>query len=751
MEELFKIENLDLRAPLTLPDGLNQPGQFDFTIQVTADISKKLKSFLQKKAGSVPLLVLGSLARNEFCPKSDLDIAFIGTDPEIKPIVRDLQTSGLKVRSRNLDLKSIQEWPFLEQLSLLEAEALSEKAQEFLETWKQNFKPSLSSVLKAMEKDRLNRQKIYSLENVLEPHLKTGVGGLREVAHFYQVLRLCPGLPVDERVLQLMQFCRWFFLTLRFKQHLLGGQDFMQADLQIELARWMGFSDFRALMREVQLSLSRCFFYSEWIQNLAGLSKVKREKYLALNIKTPEQIKNLLKKDSSVLAQFAVRNSMDQIVTDQWIKAHPKQIEAWTHAVISARSTEDQLRSFFRSRVADRIDPRLRKLVGYNQHDQYHAYTADAHILNLLLEFKRHVKKPKLAGLLKPLFQKLSPKDLSILAWTCYYHDLGKGSEGDHELVGLQFVRDDHKRFKRKSEWSTEVEWLVEHHLEFSKAAFRGDPSSETTHKHLQDLGLTKSRSLRLLLFTYLDIRATHPAAWTPWKEKLLWKLWLSLQDQKKSLVLSEQAKLKSKYGVELSTSFLEDFPMALVGKDLRFLSENESFKFYKASGFKGKKYIWVRYFNPVDEKGVLLKALRVLFQLGCSVQQAFVNSTSLGVYDWFLVESSSSVEALEKRGKLIQLTPTKNEPSEVLSWSHVDWLAQSDQSWTLLLKGKDSRGLLMKTLQVLVQEGAEILSARAQTWGNQVEDIFEFKPIRGQEPSQWLNTIKPQLIFTGV
>ena len=77
--------------------------------------------------------------------------------------------------------------------------------------------------------------------------------------------------------------------------------------------------------------------------------------------------------------------------------------------------------------------------------------------------------------------------------------------------------------------------------------------------------------------------------------------------------------------------------------------------------------------------------------------------------------------------------------------WDQVSMLSTTDTAWTILLQGKDARGLLMKTVQEMTAMGAEIKAARAQTWGRHVEDAIEMKPMAG-DPEAWVQDLRSKL-----
>jgi [protein-PII] uridylyltransferase len=749
MEEFAFSHKEKLDPPDLLPDGHFHENQFVNTKRVCRELGEQYLSYFQSHPSFLKAhpVLLGSWERQELCPKSDLDIGFWGPEQEVQKFVSEIQSSGMKIRSRLLSHSAILEWPRLEQLSLLKAKALTEFGKEQLLLWKKPSARELREIYRLMEQDRKSRMRTFSIENVLEPHLKTGAGGLRDVLHFDQVRALHPDLEVEEHVLNVIEHCRWFLLTIRYKLHELGGQDYLQADLQIELAKWFGYSDFRSLMKQVQMSLSRVLFYSEWIQKQASASSKKRLQLQKIHFKNPEEVQKFLEKNSDILSIYQIRKVMDDLLTPTWIKKNPKKVSEWMNSTFSWKSSEEVLRAFFRSRLADQLDPRLRKIVGYNQHDQYHAYTADAHILNLLIEFKTLIQKPQKAHGFRKIIAELKEVDRSILSWTCYYHDLGKGQSGAHEEIGSEYVLQDHQRFRRSKSWTQEVDWLVKNHLEFSKAAFRGDPNDDQALARLYELDLTPERVRRLMVFTVLDIRATHPKAWTPWKEQLLLSLYRKLMDPERGVEVQRTIELQKKYPqLHWTPGFLNAVPFSALKMDLAKVKRSkpeENFEFFKGSGRAQKGFLWVRYFNPDNQKGILLQALRALFSLGCSVQQAYVLSLPFGAYDWFLVESPSGIEALRKR--VSHLSSGSASTRVQARWNRISMLSTTEQSWTLLLQGKDARGLLMHTIEVMVELGAEIKSARAQTWGRQVEDVVEMTPAL-EAPDLWLSKLAAKI-----
>lgn len=768
LAQLVEAKRVELVAPLEPPTGHFEEARpdaiFAATRAWTAQFSRAATQVLLSHPAaqtSVPVL-MGSWARGELLPKSDLDIGFLGDASASQEITRDMQRAGLKIRPRQLTVDGIREWPLLEQLSLLEVEPLlsgttwptPELVKYFAGLRKQK-----RAVVSAMTKERAQRRERDGFENLLEPQLKAGLGGQRDQLQARQLFRLFPELWPDEHAQHVVEYNRWFLTTIRLKLHLLGAGDFMQATLQPELSTWFGFDNWREFMKHVQLMLSRTLFYADWACDWCLANANRRKQITNSKWSSAPAMLRSLEKDSSILNQFQVRRLMDDLrVKDSF--ASPK-VKPLIQRALIGTSNEKVLRALFRSRLLDRLDPRLRRLVGYNQHDQYHAYTADAHILNILLEYKRVFQSPRRVGKLASLVRRCSALDRSLIAWACYYHDLAKGLEGDHEKVALDFVKKDAKTSRATQRWVEEVCWLVEHHLRFSKAAFRQDLADEATLLSLVEMQLTPGRIRRLAVFTALDIRATHPKAWTPWKEALLVKLVEHLTREHEGPRLIKRSLLQKKYGVELSSVLIDGVGYARLDRDLALLQQESrklgpkpseletsdgsadsaqaAFRIYPVRGG-----YWVRYLDRRDLPGVLVQALGMLFQAGCSVIQAVVGSfEGLGVYDWFLVETGSERRSLERR--LMHLYPSELEITA--TWKSVEWVSVGPQSWSFLCKGIDQRGLLYFTAAKLFAMGVQVKAARIQTWGRQVEDVFDVEPVVSSTPDAFLQELTRSLV----
>ena len=166
--------------------------------------------------------------------------------------------------------------------------------------------------------------------------------------------------------------------------------------------------------------------------------------------------------------------------------------------------------------------PAFGKIVGQMQHDLFHVYTVDQHILQVMRNVRRYTMLE---------FTHEYPLCSRLIAgferhWLLYvaalFHDIAKGRGGDHSKLGMA----DAKRFCGEHGISAEdtdlVVFLVEHHLTLSSIAQKQDLADLDVIRNFAALVKTERRLIGLYLLTVADIRGTSPKVWNAWKGKLL-------------------------------------------------------------------------------------------------------------------------------------------------------------------------------------------------------------------------------------
>ena len=171
--------------------------------------------------------------------------------------------------------------------------------------------------------------------------------------------------------------------------------------------------------------------------------------------------------------------------------------------------------------VLSRYLPVFRRIVGQMQHDLYHVYTVDQHILMVVRNLRRFTM---------PEFAHEYPLCSRLVAnferpWLLYvaalFHDIAKGRGGDHSRLGMADVR----RFARDHGIEPNdidlLVFLVEHHLTLSRVAQKEDWSDPEVLGAFARIVRDERRLNALYLLTVADVRGTSPKVWNQWKGKL--------------------------------------------------------------------------------------------------------------------------------------------------------------------------------------------------------------------------------------
>ncbi|MES2182777.1 MAG: [protein-PII] uridylyltransferase [Pseudomonadota bacterium] len=166
--------------------------------------------------------------------------------------------------------------------------------------------------------------------------------------------------------------------------------------------------------------------------------------------------------------------------------------------------------------------PAFGKIIGQMQHDLFHVYTVDEHILNVLANLRRFTK-PELKHefpLCSQLFAEFDAPHLLYIA--AIFHDIAKGRGGDHSTLGtIDAIKFCKLHGLPKADCSL-VAWLVEAHLKMSSTAQKYDLSDPAVIESFAHFVQNEHRLDALYLLTVADIRGTSPAVWNAWKARLL-------------------------------------------------------------------------------------------------------------------------------------------------------------------------------------------------------------------------------------
>ena len=178
-----------------------------------------------------------------------------------------------------------------------------------------------------------------------------------------------------------------------------------------------------------------------------------------------------------------------------------------------------------------RIFPEFQAISWRVVRDFYHKYTVDEHTLLTIRNFER------LANTTEPARQRFKAVASAIpspelLVLSLLLHDVGKWRDDEHALESERMAIDALDRLQMTGEARDTVLFLIRDHLRMSLSAFRRDTEDPEIVKEFARLVGTEDRLKMLCLLTLADIEAVSPETLTPWKEELIWRLYVDTYNQ---------------------------------------------------------------------------------------------------------------------------------------------------------------------------------------------------------------------------
>lgn len=697
-------------------------------------------------------VVLGSWARDELCPKSDVDLLFLGETERVAKFIEAAFKGGMKLRARTPE--DYDDWtvgvePF-DVMAIETARALNPRDHDRVMKQKTRAAAFKTSIFQAVKKERLERRaRQDSVSNYLEPNLKFGAGGLRDIEQALSIARLYPKPfeTQDHHAFEVLSEVKEELLFLRCWLHILNSNDILTAQDQLEISQSAQFKSPGELMKHVQSQLERASFYADW-----AVAFSRSTERVRANAKTGSKSLGRgvrrLRQSPDLLMQYELRRRSPEMGKPLSQRARGKLLVQ----ALQGECRDDYLVALYRTRLVEVLIPDFAKLRGLVQHDHYHRFTADAHLIQTVREVERaRLASKRLYGKVGVLAKELQAADWWILKLTALFHDLGKGRKTDHSEVGAKLVEEYFANWKWSELIKKDVQWLVENHLLLSSAAFRQNPQEPATWRRLFEQGVLGKRLTLLALFTAIDIRATNPDAWTDWKSELLLGLVMNMRSPEAKTLQGHLEFAEKSNAQKVEDLLLQLDPLLLAAISPRRLVVDLE-KVLKARSdltpavFKSSEgHIWIRFHRRKDEPGILLNYVRTLFGLGLSIQVSFIHTIEgVGVYDWFLVVTKRSVKQVQKwlAHAVKQVSPPQ---VAKVKFKSLSLIAADGREWIFSLRGRDQHGLLVTAVSAFNDLGLSLRWARAHTWGQQVEDTFSVQPFG--EVDTVLSELKSRLV----
>jgi [protein-PII] uridylyltransferase len=162
--------------------------------------------------------------------------------------------------------------------------------------------------------------------------------------------------------------------------------------------------------------------------------------------------------------------------------------------------------------------------------DFYHKYTVDEHTLLAIRTLERLVSQPRERERFASLLQDLERPELLVFA--LLLHDVGKSHDEEHVSESVRLARDIFERLALPPDSREEIAFLIGSHLQMSTVAFRRDTEDPETVRRFAALVGVEERLKMLCLLTLADVDAVSLETLTPWKEELLWRLYVDTYNQ---------------------------------------------------------------------------------------------------------------------------------------------------------------------------------------------------------------------------
>src|SRR5438552_2642549 len=207
---------------------------------------------------------------------------------------------------------------------------------------------------------------------------------------------------------------------------------------------------------------------------------------------------------------------------DAKFRRDPRARLLFLHLLQQPRGIVHEFRRMNQYGILGRYLPEFGSIVGQMQHDLFHVYTVDQHILMVIRNLRRFTM-PELAHEFPLCSELMSGFERRWLLYVAaLYHDIAKGRGGDHSELGARNVRSFCRTHGLSSQDTDLVAFLVEHHLAMSSAAQKQDVHDPEMVRAFAERVGSERRLVALYLLTVADVRGTSPKVWNAWKAKLL-------------------------------------------------------------------------------------------------------------------------------------------------------------------------------------------------------------------------------------
>ncbi|MBU3261443.1 [protein-PII] uridylyltransferase [Roseovarius sp. PS-C2] len=545
------------------------------------------------EAERITVFAVGGYGRGEMAPQSDVDLLFL-TPYKITPWAESVIESMLYIlwdlrlkvghASRTIrDCLRLGGEDFTIRTALLENRFLAgdrQLADHFRKRlWHELFDGSEREFIEAKLEERDARhEKQGGQRYMVEPNVKEGKGGLRDLQSLFWIAKYLHHVDsvadlVDVGMFTEDEFDTFakaenFLWAVRCHIHLITGRptDQLTFDLQVEVAERMGYKD-TAGRRAVEVFMQDYFRHATQVGDLTRIfltkleaAHVKSQPLLQRIFRRKRKLKkgytevhgrlaiadeeaflsdplNLLRLfEEGLRTGLLIHPDAMRLVTanldliDDTFRNDPKARKLFLDLLLKHGNPERALRRMNELGVLSAFIPEFEPIVALMQFNMYHSYTVDEHTIQCISNLAQIERGERTDDL--PVSSSILEAGVNrrVLYVALLLHDIGKGRDEDHSIVGARIARKVAPQLGLKPKEVDTVEWLVRYHLLMSDMAQKRDIADPRTVRDFAKAVQTKDRLDLLCVLTVCDIRGVGPTTWNNWKASLLRALYRQTQ-----------------------------------------------------------------------------------------------------------------------------------------------------------------------------------------------------------------------------
>ncbi len=766
---------------------------------------------------SCALIAVGGYGRGELYPKSDIDLLILlDNDPAealqhtLHELVAVLWDIGLEVGHsiRTVDDCIAQSADITVQTNLLEARLLCGNAALFA-TLRSNVTQHLDAkeFFKAkLQEQQQRHSRLDDADSNLEPNLKESPGGLRDLQTIGWISRAAglgtrwtelakAGLITHAEALQITRHDA-LLQTLRTRLHYLARrrEDRLLFDFQTQLAEQMGIeasqnrrASEHLMQRYYRTKLAVKQFNTILLQNLYDYVFRETQPQHALNERfrligtrleirdehlfehTPEAIFELflIMQQKSEITDLTAKTLRAlwraQLYINAAFRRDPFNRARFMEIMRQPAGIVHALRRMNQYGILGRYIPAFGRIVGQMQHDLFHVYTVDQHILMVVRNLRRftlpvHAHEVPLCHKLINEFAR--PEVLYIAG---LFHDIAKGRGGDHAQLAKKDARQFCSQHLLSADDSDLVVWLVERHLTLSATAQKEDLSDPEVIAEFAATIKNDRYLVALYLLTVADVKGTSPKVWNAWKAKLMEDLFqFSRRYMKEGAITNHLAEVRDQaaatlnlYAInpesyrllwaQLDDSYFMDHEAQEIAWHTRLLAfrTNTATPVVKTRLSRAGTGLQVMVYCP-DQRWLFARICDFFSRLHYTIVEAKIHTSQHGyaLNSFQIMEITRSDMAyrdlmhyieFELTQKIMLTRPvepvTSGRVNRQLKHFPIDTKVNIQQDrhgmYVLSLIAGDRPGLLARVAQILDKHDIRLHRAKINTLGSRAEDVF--------------------------